>query len=482
MIRTILGSDVFRKGMDLYFERHDGDAATIEDFLKVFEDASGRDLSQFALWYHQAGTPHVGVSARFDETRGELTLEIEQSVPPTPSESRKKLMHIPLAVGLVGPDGDMEATAVEGAAVENGIIHLKKRKHTVRFSGLRQRPALSLNRGFSAPITLSAEQSLEDRLFLARSDSDEVARWQALNGLLTDHLIDESRSEPSRGKLAQHLPVVLGDIAGDDTLEYAYRALALTVPAEADIARDIGSNIDPDAIHLARKRLIVAVGQANNESFQALYDKLEDSGSFAPDAASAGKRALRNALLDYVSAAEDAPDRADGQYRKATNMTDRMAALAVLAHRFAGSEAAIDALADFEARYGNDPLILDKWFQVQATAPGEGTLSVVQELTLHKGFSIDNPNRVRSLIGSFATGNQTGFHRADGAGYAFVTDAILDADKRNPQLAARLATAFRSWRSLDESRQLLAGSELQRMASMPTLSTDLRDIVERTLA
>jgi len=483
MIRTILGADVFRKGMDLYFERHDGDAATIEDFLKVFEDVSGRDLSQFALWYHQAGTPHVSVSAAFDEARGELTLDIEQSVPPTPLESRKRVMYIPIAFGLVGANGaDIEAAAVEGAVVENGVIHLKKRKHSVRFSGLSERPAISLNRGFSAPVTLSCEQSIDDRLFLARHDSDEVARWQALNGLLTDHLIKASKSQQARSNIAPRLAEVLGDIAGDDTLEPAYRALALTLPGEADIAREIGSDIDPNAIHIARNALIDTIAAANRESFQALYARFEESDSFSPDAESAGRRALRNVLLDYVSAAGATPDRAADQYRNATNMTERAAALAVLAHRFARTQAATAALADFENRYGNDPLVLDKWFQIQATTPGEGALSRVSELMNHKGFSIGNPNRVRSLVGTFASGNQTGFHRADGAGYALVADAILDVEKRNPQLAARLATAFRSWRSLETGRQALARKELERIAATHNLSTDLKDIVERTLA
>ncbi|MHB2265883.1 aminopeptidase N [Aliihoeflea sp. PC F10.4] len=483
MIRTILGPDLFRKGMDLYFERHDGDAATIEDFLKVFEDASGRDLSQFALWYHQAGTPHVGVSASFDDARGELSLEIEQSVPPTPSESRKRLMHIPLTFALVGADGtDMQAQPSDGAVVEDGVIHLKKRKHSIRFSGLSQRPALSLNRGFSAPITLSCEQSVDDRLFLARHDADEVARWQALTGLLTDHLIDASTSQPTRSNMAGRLAEVLGVIAADNALEPAYRALALTLPGEADIAREIGSSIDPDAIHAARNALIDTVATTNRESFQDLYAGFEDRDSFSPDAESAGRRALRNVLLDYVSAAAETPDKAVDQYRNATNMTERAAALSVLAHRFTGSDATITALADFETRHGDDPLVLDKWFQVQATAPGENTLAKVIELTGHKGFSMNNPNRVRSLIGTFASGNQTGFHRADGAGYAFVADAILDAEKRNPQLAARLATAFRSWRSLEESRRVLARGELERIVATPALSTDLRDIVERTLA
>ncbi len=482
MIRTILGAETFRQGMDLYFERHDGDAATIEDFLKVFEDVSGRDLSQFALWYHQAGTPHVSVSTAYDETRGELSLDIEQSVPPTPLESRKRVMHIPLAIGLVGKDGsDLDAAAVDATSFADGVIHLKKRRQTVRFAGLSERPAISLNRGFSAPITLASEQSVEDRLFLARHDSDLVARWQALNGLLSDHLIETSKAPAPQSNMAGRLAEVLGAIAADDALEPAYRALALTPPSEADVAREIGSNIDPDAIHVARNTLVDVMAAANRESFEALYGDLQGDDSFSPDAESAGRRALRNVLLDYASAAQGTPELAASQYRDATNMTERAAALAVLAHRFPTEMQTVAALADFEARYGDNPLVLDKWFQIQATIPGEAALSRVEGLTAHGAFSIGNPNRVRSLIGTFASSNQTGFHRADGAGYRFFADRIIEVEKRNPQVAARLATAFRSWRSLEPGRQGHARAELARIAAVPGLSTDLKDIVERTL-
>ncbi|RUZ07339.1 aminopeptidase N, partial [Mesorhizobium sp. M7A.F.Ca.CA.002.15.1.1] len=265
MIRTILGADVFRAGMDLYFERHDGDAATIEDFIKVFEDASGRDLSQFALWYHQAGTPNLTISSTHNPAAQEFTLEIEQSVPPTPSESRKRLMHIPLAFGLIGAGGKpVPYSSVEGASVEDGVIHIRKRRHMVRFSGVTERPAVSLNRGFSAPVTLSVEQKADDQFFLARHDGDAFSRWQAFNTLLTDALISAFR-EILGGKqpaFAPRLIELAGSIAGDETLEPAYRALALALPGEADIARDIGRNIDPDAIYAAREALALAIGTA----------------------------------------------------------------------------------------------------------------------------------------------------------------------------------------------------------------------------
>ncbi|ESZ05599.1 MULTISPECIES: aminopeptidase N [unclassified Mesorhizobium] len=485
MIRTILGAEAFRAGMDLYFERHDGEAATIEDFLKVFEDASGRDLSQFALWYHQAGTPNLTVSSTHNPATREFTLEIEQSVPPTPSESRKRLMHIPLAFGLVGAGGEPVAYGgVEGATVEDGVIHIRKRRHMVRFSGVAERPAVSLNRGFSAPITLSVEQKADDQFFLAGHDSDAFARWQAFNTLLTDALIAAFRQILGGAKPAftARLTGLAGKIAGDETLEPAYRALALSLPGEADIARDIGTNIDPDAIFAAREALALAIARANQQTFTDLYGRLAGDGPFSPDAASAGRRALRNILLDYLSLLPKGAALAARHFETATNMTDRAAALTVLAHRHDGSPEAIKALADFEARYGADPLVMDKWFQIQASVPGRRTVDTVRELTGHAAFSMANPNRVRSLVGTFASANQTGFHRADGEGYRFFTQTVLEVEKRNPQVAARLATALRSWRSLEPGRQAKAREALLAIAGAENLSADLRDIVERTLA
>ncbi|MDQ6436912.1 aminopeptidase N [Mesorhizobium sp. LHD-90] len=485
MIRTILGAEDFRRGMDLYFERHDGEAATIEDFLKAFEDASGHDLTQFALWYHQAGTPNVSVTSSHDAIAKTLTLQIEQSVPPTPSESRKRLMHIPIAFGLVGPDGrDIAYSDADGAAVENGVIHLRKRKHSVRFSGVAERPAVSLNRGFSAPVTLSVEQRAEDQFFLARHDGDAFSRWQAFNTVMTEALIAASRRildnrEPG---FSPAIAELAGAIADDESLEEAFRALALTPPGEADIAREIGTNIDPDAIFAAREALLRFVARANAERFQGAYGHLAKTGPFSPDAASAGRRALRNVLLDHLSTLPEGARMASEHFLSATNMTDRAAALTVLAHRHPSTPEAGKALADFEKTFGEDALVMDKWFAIQAAAPGPHAVETVKRLARHPGFSLGNPNRLRSLFGSFFSGNQTGFHRADGAGYTLFADTILDIEKRNPQVAARLATGLRSWRSLEPKRQELARQALVRIASTTGLSADLSDIIERTLA
>ena len=275
---------------------------------------------------------------------------------------------------------------------------------------------------------------------------------------------------------------LLGDIAEDERLEPAFRALAIALPGEADIAREIGTDIDPDGLFAAREALTAAVAEANRDRFERLAAGPRQAGPFSPDAESAGRRALPGALLDYGSVAAGHPTAAAAAFRAADNMTDRIAALTVLCHRFAASSEAREALQAFETMFKDDPLVLDKWFQIQASAPGPDTVATVIALMGHPAFSLANPNRVRSLIGTFVTANQTGFHRRDGAGYKLLADIVLVLDRRNPQVAARLATALRSWRSLEPARQELARRTLAGIAAQKGLSTDLADIVERTLA
>jgi aminopeptidase N len=484
MIRLILGPETFRRGLVLYIERHDGQAVTVEDFLKAFEDVSGCDLAQFALWYHQAGTPNLAIRATHDRESGRLTLEIEQSIPATPGESRKRLLHIPLAFGLVGADGrDLAYESADGAVIENGVIHIRRRRHTIVFSGLAERPVLSVNRGFSAPVTLTFEQSLADRLFLARHDSDLFGRWDALTALSLEYLISAAR-EWRAGKTPEFpepLIALFGAIVEDETLEPAYRALALTLPSEGDIAREMGRNIDPDAILAAREHMIRAVAALHGDSFASTYHAMIVPGPFSPDAASAGRRALRNVLLDYLCAGPSGLQLAARQFAQAGNMTERAAALSVLTTRFPAASETAEALQSFEKRYRDNPLVMDKWFQIQAAAPAPRAVETVRALVGHPAFDMANPNRVRSLLGTFANANHTGFHRADGRGYALIVETVLKVDKRNPQLAARLATAFRSWRSLESKRRELAREALSSMQAEPELSVDLRDIVERTL-
>jgi aminopeptidase N len=483
MLKTLLGPGGFRKGMDLYFERHDGQAATVDQFIQCFADANGTDLSQFMLWYVQAGTPEVAVTGSYDAAAQTFRLDVAQAVPPTPGQPVKQPMVIPLAVGLIGPDGrDMSLSLEGGLPVVRGVLTLTQSAHSFTFMGVARRPVLSLNRGFSAPIKVAANLSAADLKFLAAHDSDPFNRWQAVqslaNGLLTENVAAIRRGDAPRED--EGLLAALNAVLNEATLEPAFVALALTMPSEADIARDIAHDVDPDAIFAARARLRVTIGSRLGPALRETYRRLQDEGPYSPDAASAGRRALKNVCLDLLAAAGvSAIALAARQYHQATNMTDRIAALSTLSlHPAPERQAAID---DFYRRYAGDPLIIDKWLSLQAAIPEAATLERVRALTRHPAFSLANPNRVRALIGAFAQTNQTQFNRPDGAGFAFLADTVLALDPKNPQVAARLSTAFRSWRALEPARRAQAEAALQRIAATSGLSRDVSDIVARSL-
>jgi len=484
MLKALIGPERFRAGMDLYFQRHDGRAATVEEFVACFADAAQRDLTQFMRWYSQAGTPELAVQGQHDAAARTFTLDITQTVPPTPGQPVKEPMTIPFAVGLIGPDGrDLPLVLADGRPVERGVLTLTKAKERFVFTGIDMRPVASLNRGFSAPVKIADHPRDGDLAFLATHDSDPFNRWQAVQTLATALLIDNvavhDRGGAKRG--AGELADALAQILADRNLEAAYAAQMLALPSEGDIAREIGQNIDPDAIFAVRREVRAEVGRRLAAALAETYDRMAGSGPYSPDAASAGRRALRNACLDLIAITDPAGgiSRAAAQYRDADNMTDRMAALTTLSHHdTAERKAAID---DFYRRYEGDALVIDKWFALQATIPEPGTLARVKELTAHPAFSMSNPNRVRALVGNFAQANQTQFNRRDGAGFAFHADMVLALDATNPQVAARLMTAFRSWRALEPVRRDRAEAELRRVAETPTLSRDVHDIVARTL-
>jgi len=483
MLKTLLGAERFRAGMDLYFERHDGRAATVEEFIACFADASGRDLSQFMRWYRQAGTPELAAEGRHDAAARTYTLEITQSVPPTPGEPVKEPMVIPLAIGLIGPEGrDRPLVLADGGAVERGVLTLTKAKERFVFAGIAERPVASLNRGFSAPVKITANRRDGDLAFLAAHDADPFNRWQAVQTLATALLIENVAAHRRNGAMrpATEVAGALAQILNEG-LQPAFAAQMLTLPSEGDIAREIGHDVDPDAIHAARGALRAEIGRTLAAVLAETFGRMAERGHYRPDAASAGRRALRNACLDLIATADPGGGipRAAAQYRDADNMTDRMAALGTLSHHDVPEREA--ALADFNRRYEGDALVIDKWFTLQAAIPESGTLARVKGLTAHPAFSMANPNRVRALIGSFAQANQTQFNRRDGAGYAFVADAVLDLDAKNPQVAARLMTAFHSWRALEPERRSRAEAELRRVAAAPALSRDVHDIVTRTL-
>jgi len=485
MLKTLLGPETFRQGMDLYFTRHDGEAATIEQFVQCFADVSRADLAQFMLWYSQAGTPELVATGGYDADAKTYRLDVAQTVPPTPGQPTKEPMAIPLAIGLVGRDGrDLPLKLRDGRTIERGVLKLTKPAETFVFGDIAEPPVPSLNRGFSAPIKLIANLSADDLRFLAAHDADAFNRWQALQTLATRLLLDNVASLRAAKAARQDSGLLhaLDAILDDGTLEPAFVALALTLPGESDLAREIGRDVDPDAIFAARSGLRAVVGEHLAGSLFDHYRRLSESRPYSPDAAGAGRRALRNICLDLLVATRrpDAVSLAARQYQAADNMTDRMAALSTLSLCDVPERAA--TLDDFYARYADDPLIVDKWFTLQATIPEPATLDRVKALTGHRAFSFANPNRVRALIHAFALANQREFNRADGAGYDFVVDTVLALDRKNPQLSARLLAALKSWRVLEPGRRAMAEKALQRVAAATSRSPDVADIVQRALA
>jgi aminopeptidase N len=488
MLKRLIGPRAFRAGMDLYFQRHDGTAATVEEFIACFADVSGRDLGRFMRWYSQAGTPKLTVRGNYDPVERTYRLEIVQSIAPTPGQATKLPMTMPLALGLVDPQGgDMPLISPDASPgeLEEGVIELKESERTIVFRDVPRRPALSFLRGFSAPVRVEDDLTEDDLIVLSRRDSDNFNRWQALQSLATRVLLRGVKAiragrapERNAGLIAAFGALIEDARAG--RIDPAFAALAMTLPSEADIAREIGEDVDPDAIHVARKTLRGGLGRAHSDALVELHRKLADSSPFSPDASAAGRRALRNgALALFVDGnVIDGLALAHGQLRDADNMTERLGALATIALKPSSTrEHTLDA---FGRRYGMEPLILDKWFALQAQIPERDTLERVRALMSHRGFSMTNPNRVRALIGGFSA-NHTQFNRADGAGFALLEKVVVTLDPTNPQIAARLLTAMRSWRSLEDERRRQAEAMLKRIAAQPTLSPDVRDIVTRSL-
>ena len=485
MVQTLIGREKFRAGMDLYFARHDGDAATIEQFIQCFADVSGADFAQFMRWYSQAGTPQVTVNGRYNQADQVYTLECRQIVPPTPEQPAKEPMVIPLAFGLVGKDGrDLPLRLRDGGTIERNVLVLTEPVTNFDFTGIAEHPVPSVNRGFSAPIRLVVDADSDDLAFLAANDSDPFNRWQALQTISMRLLIDNVSAirADQAPRSDDQLMHALSAILSDATLEPAFIALALVPPGEGDIAREIGHDIEPDAIFRARTKLRADIGERLAAPLKATYEKMTVPGRYTPDARSAGRRTLRNVALDLLATdgLMSGIERAVRQYDAADNMTDRMAALATLSVHDTPDRKRV--IADYYTRHASNALVVDKWFSLQAMIPESNTLDNVRALTGHPAFSMANPNRVRALIGAFAGGNITQFNRIDGAGYAFVADTVLALDRKNPQLAARLATAFRTWRTLEQGRRSKAEAVLKRIVAASNLSRDLADIVERALA
>ncbi|MSQ70722.1 MAG: aminopeptidase N [Betaproteobacteria bacterium] len=491
MIHTLIGAPAFRRGMDLYFQRHDGQAVTTDDFAQAMADASGVDLAQFRRWYEQAGTPLLEVQGDYDPTSKRYTLSVTQSCPPTPGQAEKLPFHIPLAVGLLDADGrdmllQMQGEAPGNAAARPGaitrVLSVTQAAQSFVFEGVATPPVPSLARGFSAPVVLHFDYDEAALTHLMAHDSDAFNRWEAGQRLATGILLRAAERISSGGR-APDAPAAFiaacARILRDGPADPAFAAEALTLPAESYLAEQMAV-ADPDAIHAARDGLRRALAEQLKPALLEAYHSHALPGAYSPDAVAAGKRALRNLALALLMELDDPALRALAvqQFDRADNMTDAMAALVALANCDCPERAG--ALDRFYEKWAGEPLVVDKWLAVQASSRLPGTLAEVQRLAAHPAFNLRNPNKVYALIGGFR-GNAIHFHAANGSGYDFVADQVIALDSFNPQIAARLARGFDRWKKFDAGRQAHARAALARIRDNSALSKDVTEIVSRSL-
>ena len=495
MQHTLLGPQAFRAGMDLYFKRHDGQAVTTDDFVQAMQDASGIDLVQFRRWYEQAGTPLVEATGKYDAAAKRYTLTLRQSCPSTPGQETKLPFHIPFALGLVAPDGSDMALQLQGeehsgaqpgGAEITRVLSLKKAQQSFVFVNLPAQPVPSLLRNFSAPVIVKFDYSDADLTHLMAHDANAFNRWEAGQRLALELLLRDIRARRANaGDASGSLPAPQAFVdAFARVLAYApndpaFGAEALGLPSEIYIAEQL-EEVNPDAIHAARNGLRRQLALALKSELLAAYRAHVVPGAYSPDAQSAGKRALKNLCLGYLMELDDAASRALAlaQFETADNMTDAMAALAVLANCDCAERA--PALDAFYAKWKSEPLVVDKWLAVQAGSRLPGTLAAVQALLAHPAFDIRNPNKVYALIRSFCS-NHVRFHAADGSGYAFLADQVIAIDSFNPQVAARMARAFDRWKKFDLERRKFARAALERIRDAKGLSNDVAEIVTKAL-
>ncbi|MGV8996449.1 MAG: aminopeptidase N [Parvibaculaceae bacterium] len=487
MIHTLAGPKRFRKGMDLYFERHDGEAATVEDFLSALSDGAKLDLTQFKRWYSQAGTPEVLTSGRYDAARETYTLKVSQICAPTPGQKHKEPFHIPISVGLVGPDGKDMVLQLDGEEKPKGttrVLNLTERSETFRFRNVSERPVPSLLRGFTAPVTLTSNLKERDYVFLMGHDSDPFNRWEAAQRYATGLMVSIVQAVQTGGRLrkGEAFAEMMREMLRSKKYDPDFVAQMIQLPGEQTIAQIIRENVDVEAIHEAREHLRVTLATSCEKELRAAYNRCRIDGPYSPDAADAGRRALRNICLAYLAAVpgDKGIALAMAHYREADNMTDQIAALSVLSHIDCPER--VEALAQFYEQWKGDHLVMDKWLTIQATSSLPNTLENVYSMLQHPAFTIRNPNKVRALITSFATGNQLRFHATDGAGYALVADKVLELDALNPQVAARLLGAFKSWRQFETKQRKLMSRHLSRIAGTEGISRDVFEIATKTLA
>jgi aminopeptidase N len=491
MYQTLLGREGFRKGMDLYFARHDGQAVTCDDFRLAMADANGRDLSQFERWYSQAGTPVVRAETRYDEAARTYELRLIQSCPATPGQLDKLPFHIPVAVGLLDSEGrDMPLTIDGEQKGTTAVLELTEADQTFVFSDVPEQPTPSILRDFSAPVILKHGYSDAELVHLFTHDSDPVNRCEAGQRLAMSRLLKLSSDITIKGSgndaasdqmnLDEVFIQAMRSLLADETLDPAFREQALLLPTESMIADQLDV-VDPLAIHMARQFVRADIGIRLRAELLAQYEANQTPGEYSPDAASIGKRSLKNLALSYLCAAPDEESiaLAQRQFDEATNMTDRVAALGALVH--ARAPGAQDALQRFYDEFQGEALVVDKWFMMQATA-ATTDVAAVRELMRHPAFTLRNPNRARSLVAAFCSGNPVQFHAPDGSGYAFWAEQVIALDALNPQVASRLSRAMDRWRRYLPSLQEHMKKALQQVAGQGKLSNDVREVVSKALA
>jgi len=485
MYQTLVGREGFRKGMDLYFERHDEQAVQCDDFRAAMADANGRDFQQFERWYSQAGTPVVKAASQYDAAAQTLTLTLSQSCPATPGQPEKLPFHIPVTVGLLGADGRDLPLIIDGKPVDASsvVLELTQATQTFHFTQVKEEPVPSLLRDFSAPVVLQYNYSDAQLLHLFRHDSDPVNRWEAGQRLAMARLLKLTAAHVAGEALALDETFIEAQRAllSDATLDPAFRELALILPSETIIAEQL-EQVDPQAIHAARQFMRRTIAAALKPELLAQYHANLTPGDYSPDALSAGKRALKNLALAYLLIAPGKEELvlAQQQFDGAGNMTDRAAALVALIHSGDGASAQA-ALADFYRDFSGEALVVDKWFAMQAAAPTTN-VAAVRQLMTHPAFTLKNPNRARSLIFSFANGNPSQFHARDGSGYAFWAEQVIALDALNPQVAARLARSMDRWRRYAPALQEHMRRALERVAAKKNLSNDVMEVVSKALS
>ncbi|MGB2260411.1 MAG: aminopeptidase N [Porticoccaceae bacterium] len=480
MYHRLLGDELFRKATDLYFDRHDGQAVTIEEFVKAMEDASGRDFKQFRRWYKQSGTPHLKVSSHYDAAANTFTLDFSQSCPATPGQPQKQAFVIPVTLGLVGASGDLPLNAEGDTEI---VYEITETTQQLVIEDIHEAPVPSLLRGLSAPVKLDYPYSSEQLAHLMANDSDGFNRWDAgqkLSFALLEKLTEDSLHQRPL-EMDKQLIDAYDKLLSDESLDPAMVDLMLQLPSEAQLHEE-AEVIYVDAIHGARKFVRKALAEALSDKFLAIYQRHNVEQVYAPEAGQIGRRSLKNIALSYLMLIDNVGiDLAWQQFKSADNMTDKAAALSCLVNCPAAAEKSAKALAEFETEYRDEGLVMNLWLQIQAANSQPNGLQRVEKLLEYPAFTMSNPNKIRSLIGVFCGANAVNFHSADGSGYEFLKQHILALHSQNPQVAARLVTPLTRWKKFPEPNRQMMRDALQVIADEPGLVKDIYEIATKSL-